>query len=436
PDFAPDAYEPDDTAVQAKTITTNGVPQEHTFHLSGDVDWVKFDAVAGNTYVIETFQGDAYGVDTLIELYDDPTDMPVDYDDDGGTDDWCSKISWAASKDAVMYVRVCEYDDDVGAYRISVTEQDTVARVYGADRFQTAIEASKRNFKFADAIIMATGMNYADALSASALAGALEAPLLLTKPDALSNGVLQEANRLGAAEVYIIGSTAAVSNAVEAELSGAGLKVERIAGADRYATSAAIAQKVASLEGEYFMEKAFLVRGDNFADGLAVSPLAYSNRIPVVLTQPTSLSASAANTITGLDITDVVILGSNAAVSDSVEHAVRGLSTCPMVQRVAGADRYETSQRIAAYAFENYLAWKDFVGVATGLNFPDALAGGVAAGQRSGVLALTDPNRLSPIWAGYLAGAYVYSTPEIQIYGGSNVVSDDVMSKLQEIFLD
>ena len=436
PDFAPDAYEPDDTAEQAKAITTNGVSQERTFHSSGDIDWVKFDAVAGNTYVIETFQNGTYDVDTFIELYDDPADMPIGYDDDGGTDDWCSKISWAAGKDAVMYVKVYDYDDDIGAYRISVTEQDTVSRVYGADRFQTAIEVSKRNFKSADAIILATGMNYADALSASALAGALEAPLLLTKPGALSNGILQEADRLGATEVYIIGSTAAVSGAVEAELSGAGLSVERIAGADRYATSAAIAQKVADLEGEYFIEKAFLTRGDNFADGLAVSPLAYSNRIPVILTQPMSLSAPAANTITGLGIADVVILGSNAAVSDSVERAVRGLSTHPTVKRVAGADRYETSQRIAAYAFANYLAWQDFVGVATGLDFPDALAGGVAAGERGGILVLTDPNKLSPIWAGYLAGAYAYGTPSIQIYGGPNVVSDNVMSKLQEIFLD
>ncbi|MCL2503580.1 MAG: cell wall-binding repeat-containing protein [Coriobacteriia bacterium] len=313
---------------------------------------------------------------------------------------------------------------------------NTIVRVYGTDRYTTAIDASVKNFDKADAVILATGMNYADALSASALAGALSAPLLLTRPDALGYGVLNEIERLGADEVWIMGSEAAVSNTVEDALRSAGLGVLRIAGTDRYETSAEIAFAVSGLEGAGFVKKAFLARGDNFADGLAVSPLAYKNKIPVVLTRPTSLSSAAAEIIEYLEINDVTILGSPAAVSDSVESAVKGLAAGMTVRRVAGATRYETAQKIAEYAFDNSLATKNFIGVATGLNFPDALAGGAATGERGGILVLTTPDALSANWAAYLPSAYTGLRPNVQIYGGSNVVSDDILYTLQEFFFD
>ncbi|MCL2504184.1 MAG: cell wall-binding repeat-containing protein, partial [Coriobacteriia bacterium] len=311
-----------------------------------------------------------------------------------------------------------------------------LTRIFGTDRFATSIEASRANFGSADAVIIATGMGYADALSASALAGTLNAPLLLTRQDSLSPGVLGEIERLDATKAYIIGSEAAVSSAVEASLASAGLSVERVAGADRYATSAAIASRMAALESAAFAKKAFLARGDNFADGLAVSPLAYNNRYPVVLTRPTELPAPAATAITNLGIADITILGSEAAVSAGVEATVKRLGTSPTVRRVAGPDRYRTAQEIAKHALDNSLATKRFVGVATGLNFPDALAGGAAAGEREGILVLTAPDTLSVNWVGYLPGAYTGVRPDIQVYGGSNVVSESVFNTIKSMLVD
>jgi len=347
----------------------------------------------------------------------------------------------AGNKEARNTVNFTVTPDDGGGGGGGGSDEEkgnSITRVNGADRFATAIDVSKKNFKSADAVILATGMNYADALSASALAGSLKAPLLLTRSDTLSAGVRDEIKRLGAGEVWIMGSDAAVSKAVKDELSGAGLSVERIAGADRYETSAKITQAVAALAGPSFAKKAFLARGDNFADGLAVSPLAYRNKIPVILTRPTSLSWAAADIIKDMKIADVTILGSSAAVSVDVENAIKALDTNPKVRRVQGATRYETAQKIAEYAFANSLATRSFIGVATGLNFPDALAGGAAAGKHGGILALTTPEILSANWASYLPGAYgsAKPKPDIQIYGGNNVVSDNVMEKLRDLLLD
>ncbi|MCL2503886.1 MAG: cell wall-binding repeat-containing protein [Coriobacteriia bacterium] len=155
----------------------------------------------------------------------------------------------------------------------------------------------------------------------------------------------------------------------------------------------------------------------------------------MVLTRPTELSWDAADIIEFLEITDITILGSEAAVSVGVEATVRGLDTRPTVRRVAGSDRYRTAEAIAKYAFVNPLAAKNFIGVATGLNFPDALAGGVAAGKRGGILVLTAPEVLSQNWDSYLPNAYGGIKPGIQVYGGSNVVSDNLMKKLEGLLL-
>ncbi|MCL2504083.1 MAG: cell wall-binding repeat-containing protein [Coriobacteriia bacterium] len=310
-----------------------------------------------------------------------------------------------------------------------------ITRVAGADRYATAIEASKADFESADAVIIATGRGYADALSASALAGALDAPLLLTRPDVLSDGIVDEIGRLGARQAYIMGSAAAVSAGVESALISAGFAVERVAGTDRYATSAAVAQKIATLEGTAFTKSAFLARGDDFADGLSASPIAYKNKIPVVLTPPAMLAEDALGAIEGLGITDVTILGSTAAISSDIEDAVKTLGTGSEVRRISGANRYETAQKIAEYALENSLATKDFIGVATGQDFPDALAGGVATGKHGGILVLTAASALSSGWTACLSRAYAHVRPDIQVYGGRNVLSDSVMSRLDDLLL-
>ncbi|MCL2503061.1 MAG: cell wall-binding repeat-containing protein [Coriobacteriia bacterium] len=204
----------------------------------------------------------------------------------------------------------------------------------------------------------------------------------LTHQSRLSPGVLEEIKRLGAKDVWIMGSEAAVSKTVENTLLNAGHDVFRVGGDDRYETSTMIAYVVAELNGVSFEQRAFLARGDNFADGLSVSPIAYKNKIPVLLTHPTALSEPTEDIIEYIRITDVTILGSSAAVSHCVESAIRGLDTHPTVRRVQGQDRYETAQKIAEYAFGNSLVAKNSIGIATGQNFPDALTGGVATGER------------------------------------------------------
>ncbi|MEM7532142.1 MAG: S-layer homology domain-containing protein [Chloroflexota bacterium] len=112
-----DSYETDNVFTQAKSITPNGSSQTHTFHLPGDEDWVKFDAVAGYNYVIETLnlQG---GANTVLGLFwDDHNDGHPDLivkDETNGT----SRISWIADQSAVRWVKVRDHNGNLGGTNV------------------------------------------------------------------------------------------------------------------------------------------------------------------------------------------------------------------------------------------------------------------------------------------------------------------------------
>jgi len=303
-----------------------------------------------------------------------------------------------------------------------------VMRIAGKNRYTTAIETSEANFTSADTIVLATGANFPDALSASALAGAYGGPLLLTEPTRLTSGVATEIARLKATKVVIIGSTAAVSSGVANQLAAIpGLSVDRVYGENRYETSAEIAYRVAELTGGVY--EAFVVRGDGFADALAASPIAYNNVIPVLLTKTASLSPEAEMALVDLEVESVIIAGSTKAVSTTVVKSIEALSSDMYVERVYGADRYATAANLASWAVEWGYSGKGFVGVATGTNFPDALGGGAACGAHRGVLLLTSPTALSEPAEKFLT-QYGNKYTQVQVFGSSAAVSDGVKSSI------
>lgn len=273
----------------------------------------------------------------------------------------------------------------------------TTLEVAGATRYETAIEASKIAFpNGTNHVVIASGEDWPDAVTASALAGRLAAPLLLTTSASLPTAVADEINRLGAADALVIGGEAAVSDEVVFALRalvGTG-EVRRIAGLDRYGTADAVAQEVIALAGDTFDGRVFVATGQVFADALAVSPLAYAAGSPVYL-MPQVGRSDIVDLMTAGGVTDVVILGGEAALTAEVEAAFATAFDDAHVSRIAGRDRYETAAAVAGYGVSHDgLAW-DGVGLATGTNFPDALAGGAMLGSRGSVMLLTHPDSLS-----------------------------------------
>lgn len=267
--------------------------------------------------------------------------------------------------------------------------------VQGNDRYTTNVAVSQAAYpNGADVVIVATGENWPDALGGATLANAVGGPILLTKRNQLPAVVLAEIRRLGATQAIILGGTNAVGASVESVLVNELDLVRRIGGINRYATAAAIAEACVEALGGTYDGTVLCATGSSFADALAASPLAAAKGWPLVLVGPDG-DAGISATLDAIGADNTVILGGTSAVPAKVETALAARFGTGNVERIAGSDRYATSAAIAQWAVTNAgLGWNNLA-VATGENFPDALAGGVLQAVDNSVLLLTMSKGLS-----------------------------------------
>ncbi len=193
----------------------------------------------------------------------------------------------------------------------------------------------------------------------------------------------------------------------------AAVVIERLAGADRYATAAAVSAATFAPG----VPLAYIATGTNFPDALAGAAAAGTTGGPVLLVTPTSLPPVTAAELTRLQPGKIVVLGSTGAVSEAVSQALVPYTAGP-VERLAGADRYATAAAVSAATFAPGVP---VAYIATGTNFPDALAGAAAAGTTGGPVLLVTGTTIpgSTAWAlGHLKPG------RIVILGGGSVVSE------------
>lgn len=310
-----------------------------------------------------------------------------------------TNVTFTVAYDTVMAVSVYAPTPGHGAYTLDYQLDDmvttsTITRISGVNRFDTGVKISQSVFgsDSASAAIVATGRNFADALAASGLAGSYDCPILLTEPSKLSAGVDEEITRIGATTVFVIGSSSAVSDAAFDALDHDGRDVVRLEGDNRYETAAAISEEIwfhETEEGRTPSDKAFIVNGKNYPDALAVSPFAFSQKMPILLVTPDAVPPATAGELAAMEATGAYVIGGPSSVSTDTMDALGVDST-----RVAGDNRLTTAIAASQYAVSQGWASWNHVGLTTGWNYPDALAGGVALGKQGGVLLLTRPTLL------------------------------------------
>jgi len=312
-------------------------------------------------------------------------------------------------------------------------------RAAGGTRYSTAVAASRATYpsERTKTVVIASGTGFADALAASALAGAVDGPVLLASRYDVPEEVLDEIERLGATKAYVVGGTGALDDFVLRALKTVpGMTYPtRIAGSDRYETSAEVAKTVAELDGSAFSHGAFIARGDTFPDALAAGPFAYSQGMPVLLTRPGSLPTSVSSTIESLDITRTVICGDTTAVSTDVQTAIEALNSgATATLRRGGTTRYDTSASIARYGIDQGWCMPHYqvFGYATGTNFPDALAGASSLGARRGCMMLVTPSLL-PGSVRDATDALKGPEPQVFVLGDTGVVSATVLNEIQSV---
>lgn len=251
-------------------------------------------------------------------------------------------------------------------------------RIEGLDRYATAIEVAAEGWPDgADTVLVASGENWPDSLTAGPLSYQLDAPLFLTRTASLPRTVAAAIAETGATHAIILGGTAAVSSAVTTAVADAMdvevTSVERIAGPDRYATATAIAERLGTTPGAGVT----VVSGEAFPDAVSASSFSAIRGMPILLTRSDSLPAptSAFLDAHSTEVTSAVLVGGPAAVADTVRDT---LATGVTVERVYGDNRYATN---VAVVNRFWPAGDITPYAATGVNFPDALVAGPLAAK-------------------------------------------------------
>lgn len=313
----------------------------------------------------------------------------------------------------------------------------TVTEIAGANRISTAIEISQKAFPAGgvSTVVIATAYNWPDALGGAALAGALDAPILLTDPMTLPGTVTTELDRLGATSAIVLGGAGAVSSTVETALRNllGRDNVTRISGADRYETSrktAAVAVAALKAGPDGYDGTAFLATGLAFPDALGASPLSAAKGWPIYLVNPAGADAATTSAMKAAGVTHAIVLGGVGAVTAATETDVAS-ALDSSTDRIAGANRYETAVKIASYgASECGLKWSQ-VAIATGTDFPDALAGGVLQGHSGSVMLLTPTSGLDSSAEAALR-ANKGTITEVRFLGGTSAISSSVRYSVAE----
>ncbi|GAB6173359.1 hypothetical protein JCM15765_28370 [Paradesulfitobacterium aromaticivorans] len=303
-----------------------------------------------------------------------------------------------------------------------------IIRLAGTDRIETALKIAQATYpgKIPNAIL-ATADNYPDALAGSVLAYQLKAPILLVgSTEADQEKVLDylKSNLQPEGTVYLLGGTGVIDKSFEDELNTNGIKkITRLAGADRYETSAKIADQLRVKTGTPLV----LVSGENYPDALSVSSIAAQMGMPILLSQKDGLSESISQDIAAIQPDKVYIIGQEGAISPNIENQVARITglTSENIVRIGGVDRYATSLAIAQY----FNIDSRNACIATGENYPDALAGSVYAAKRKAPIILTDSNltvqTVSYLESGKPAG--------MVIFGGEAAVSKDIEQQLKQL---
>lgn len=209
----------------------------------------------------------------------------------------------------------------------SIVGSGNVVRLAGADRYATSLAVTRTAFtsggvvETTPTVFIATGTNFPDALSAGAAAASVGGPVILVdgRRSKVPAATVKLIRDLGATRVVVAGSPAAVSRGIQKQLDALpGVSVSRYGGADRYATSQLINAAFFSTAPQ-----AFFSTGTNYPDALAGAALAGSLGAPLVVTRPNCVPGSVLSSLASWNTQTVTLLGSAAALKESVARLAR-----------------------------------------------------------------------------------------------------------------
>lgn len=327
--------------------------------------------------------------------------------------------------------------------------QVIIDRLAGLTRYETAKVISEYYAQGkVKNVILTTGNDFADALSASVLAHQKEAPILLvnsTVENSKESLTYLEQHLETTGTVYIIGGAGVIGPDFETKLKDWGfIKIIRIAGKDRYETSCLIADTIikqgeaslvtsqgASIE-ETTGSTVVISSGEQYPDALSISSFAANKGWPILLSTHDTLPQEIKTFLLKEKPAQLYITGGVGAISENVLSEIRNLIPQVHIERLSGQSRFDTNTNIA----ETFAPKPLTVYLATGYGFADALAGSIVAAKTGDPILFIDPSlpSLPKSVAHYLSNLYAnHLNPNIVSFGGSGVISDELVKSTSDL---
>ncbi|MDR3288723.1 MAG: leucine-rich repeat protein [Peptococcaceae bacterium] len=269
---------------------------------------------------------------------------------------------------------------------VAASPTTLIYRVMGSDRYLTAVAVSQKGWELgAGTVVLTTGENFPDALSAAPLALKYAAPILLTESDRLGSATLAEIKRLEAKKAYIVGGTGVISEIVERQLAPMGVACVRIAGQDRFETSLLVAKEVGVSKG------IFVTGGADYHDALAAASIAAIKNMPVLLVPSGDLTEAQKEFLEKSKIPATYIV--NDTEGRTISEQV--VEQFPEAEIISGDTSYERNVNL----LERFLPDLDFstIYAATGKNFPDALAASALASKNHNAIIMLEDDVPQPV---------------------------------------
>lgn len=287
-----------------------------------------------------------------------------------------------------------------------------INRISGNNRISTAINLSRNYFDHANTLVLINSKEYPDSLTAAPLAKALKAPILLNDSNRLDTQVKNEIRRLGVKKVILVGGNNSLAIGIEKDLKIMNLELSRIAGKDRYDTSARLAKQLVKLTG--YSDRAIVASGENFPDALTASSIAAKDDLPVLLVKSTSIPYYIDEVMKDMGIKKTILVGGNKSIGKNIESELRA------EYRIAGKNRYETANLVREYGYKK----PKKIFLTTGESFADALVSSALAAMENAPIQLLNPKNNSDNYIDFTSRENI---EDIIVLGGEKSIPEHIV---------
>ncbi|AWI03543.1 cell wall-binding repeat-containing protein [Clostridium drakei] len=305
-------------------------------------------------------------------------------------------------------------------------EVGKVTRISGADRYITAAQVATTNWENSDNVVLVSGKGYADAVSGSALAEKLNAPILLTPSNVLDSNTKEALSKLEAKKIYVIGGNASISKNIREELKSKYVLIE-LSGSNRYETNISVANELIKLGVD--PNNIIMASGEGFSDALSAVSIASAKEQILLLAnndmdyiKPTMDFVKSHNS-------KVMVIGTKEVVNDEIYNIVNGVSRIN-----GGSDRFDTNLKVLS-KFSSSLNFNNMyiANASSDDGYADALVASVLAGKNKSPLILLDSDGAHATNnAIRFISDNINKMSDLTVIGGTGVINDNVVDQINK----